>query len=124
MQTRITAAKKRCTECRKAQPMCEFWRDARQKTGSGSKCRTCRNDYMKAYRKRVAVQNRRARWASSATEKAKQVIRAISRRLYPKRQKCAVVSCASKKTHRHHLTNDPRTFVFLCSAHHELVHHG
>jgi len=121
MQTRIRARKKVCPGCKGRKPLGEFWRDPRQSDGYDATCSQCRKPSQKAYRAKVAVRNRRARWAATASQRAKQALRRLTKKLIGKPERCAVPNCKRKDLGWHHLNGDPLEVVGCCSRHHKAI---
>lgn len=121
MQTRMVAGKKVCRNCGSRKPVTEFRRDCRQKDGHQHRCRTCRARWDKQYRQKLADENMSER-VESKSSRALRRLREMTRRIFGKPDRCAVPECRRKDLHWHHLNEDPRDVVPVCSKHHKLVH--
>mgnify|MGYP001605686005 CR=1 FL=1 len=121
MQTRNTTDRKRCHGCRKSKHRSEFWRDPRQTDGRDATCSECRKPQQKAYRSRVAVKNRRARWEATTTQRVKRALRKLTTKLLGKPGRCAVPKCKRNDLGWHHLNGDPREVIALCNRHHKAI---
>ena len=56
---------KTCTRCKTEKPISEFYADNRRKDGKLSRCKTCKNEMLRQYRKELGPFIRRAELKAS-----------------------------------------------------------
>ena len=59
---------KTCTRCKTEKPLSEFYADNRRKDGKLSRCKTCKNEMLRQYRKERGYDHRRY-WKNPAGER-------------------------------------------------------
>ena len=109
---------KLCPRCQTIWKLSEFTKDSSKPDGLDAICKHCRRVYRKNNRIKEQVRRRRRYYKNPAKEQT----RRDTRELYPDTKPCAVQGCGAPGE-RHHIDyNDPKSILWLCKKHHDMIH--
>lgn len=122
-----------CTGCKKDKPESEFWRDNRRNRKM-SRCRACKREYMRGYRKRRPDMDKDRYWKDPDSEQERHLIRkygitlADYGRIFTEQLgKCAVCQTPHDGGRRFDVDHDHKTGIvrgLLCTSCNRMIGHA
>lgn len=121
-----------CTKCGEAKPLSAYWPDKRRKSGLQARCKDCRSEDRRAWRKRNPDADKKRYWANPVKERERHLVRKYgvtleeyARRYREQRGRCAV--CRKEQERALDVDHDHKTGAvrgLLCTSCNRMIGHA